>query len=141
MRAADGSGLSYSDVLQTAEGQAHFKGVKDLLPGEDLDFEEWSPTICKTQNCTVQILHIAKTGFDEGKVEKMVEDLGIPARVVYLGEQNQKRALWNAYTKRVGALLYNFYPNARQNGISVLDLPRAKITPAYDFKPQQLAVS
>ena len=129
------------DMLQTADGQKHFQGVKELFPDENLDLEEWSPEVCKTQNCTVQILHIAKTGYDEGKVEKIVDDLGLPAKVVYLGEENHRRALWNAYNKRAGTLLYSFYPNTKQDHISILELPRAVISPVSDFKPQRLAVS
>ena len=127
-------------MLTTAEGQKHFETAEDLF-ADSYTRDEWYPKICDTQNCTVQIFHIAKRGYDEGAVEKMVEMMGLPAKVVYLGEFNHTEAIWRAYTKRAGALVYSYYPNTNQHSISVLDLPRAKIMPGIDFQPQRLAVS
>ena len=134
------SNLKCSAALNTRDGQQHFKTAQELLSDPFMKFEEWSPTLCKTQNCSAQILHIASKGFDEGAVEKLVEDLGIPATVVYLGQANHTQAIWSAYTQQDGALVYNFYPNVNQHGVSVLHLARAKIAPGMDFQPQRLAV-
>jgi hypothetical protein len=96
----------HSDALKTEAGQKHFESARQLFQDPFSDLEEWSPKICETQNCTVQILHIAKKGYDEGAVERLVELLEIPAKVVYLGEFNHTEAIWKAYTKRAGALMY-----------------------------------
>ena len=103
--------------------------------------EEWSPAHCRTQNCTVKIFHIAKTGYDEGLVEDLVQKLSIPATVAYLGEENHTEAIWSAHTQRAGALIYSYYPNTYQIGISMQALPRAKVHPQFDFKRQRLVVS
>lgn len=95
-----------SDALKTASGQNHFQTAQQLFQDPYSDLEEWSPKICQTQNCTVQIMHIAKKGYDEGAVEEMIEMLGVPAKVVYLGEFNHTEAIWKAYTKQAGALVY-----------------------------------
>lgn len=126
------------DALQTEEGRRHFQNVKQLFSVQHPDPEEWSPRKCAAINCSLQLLHIAKKGYDEGAVESLVEQLGLPAKVVYLGEANHTQAIWKAYTKRAGALVYSYYPNTNQFGISVLDLPRAQILPVLDFKPQRL---
>ena len=70
----------------------------------------------------------------------MIEVLEMKAKVVYLGEYNHTEAIWKAYTKRAGALVYSYYPNTNQYSISILDLQRAKIMPGIDFQPQRLAV-
>lgn len=81
---------------------------------------------------------IATTGYDEGLVEGLVDKLKIPAKVAYLGPQAHTDALWTAYTEKKGALVYSYYPNANQHGISILSLTRAKIAPGDDFQSQQL---
>ena len=86
----------------------------------------------------MHILHIAKTGYDEGLVEALVEKLEIPAKVAYLGPEAHTDALWTAYTERKGALVYSYFPNANQHGISILSLERAAIAPGDDFQSQQL---
>ena len=125
--------------MNTAKGEDHF------AQGEQKDWEtdgtsEWSPELCKTQNCSVKILHIASKGYDEGLVEQLIETMKVPAKVEYLGQTKHTQAIWNAYTKISPALVYSYYPNVNQHGISILHLPRAKIAPGIDFKSQRLAV-
>ena len=93
---------------------------------------------CRAGNCTVQVLHIAPTGYDEGLIETLVEQLGIPAEVVYLGAQAHDDALWAAYTRMTGALMYSYVPNSNKKGISITALPRAPFDQNLDFPPQQL---
>ena len=126
------------EVLQTRAGQQCFATVKRLFGDQNPPVEEWSPTVCKTQNCTVEIFHISAKGYDEGKVEALVEKLKIPAKVVYLGVKNHTEALWNAYSTGVPALMYTYYPNTNLHGVSVLQLQRAKIAPSLDFVSQRL---
>ena len=52
------------------------------------------------------------------QVEALVERLKLPVKVVYLGAEKHREAIWRAYTQRVGALFYSFYPNTNQHGIS-----------------------
>ena len=109
--------------------------------GNNCDDCTYTPAVCRAANsgnCSVQILHIAPTGYDEGKVEAMVEKLGIRAKIVYVGQKAHTSQLWTAYKKRSSSLIYSFYPNTNQYGISILNLPRAVIDPQLDFKPQQL---
>jgi len=127
------------DFLDSEAGVKHYATVKDIFGEQHPNVAVFTPSVCKERNCTVEIFHIAELGYDEGKVEELVELLGIPAKVVYLGEINHTEAIWQAYAQRRGGLFYSYYPNANQNGVSVLELPRAKIAPGLDFDAQQLA--
>jgi len=131
------TGVLIKEALKSPAGQEHFR-VTDYVPpcsGTDC---EYVPAYCSHASCDVQILHIAKTGYDEGLVEALVEKLKIPARVAYLGPQAHTDALWTAYTEKKGALVYSYIPNENQHGISILSLDRAKIAPGDDFQSQQL---
>jgi len=132
-----GTGVLIKEALKSPAAQEHFN-VTDYVPpcsGTDC---EYVPEHCSDASCEVQILHIAKTGYDEGLVEALVDKLKIPARVAYLGAQAHTDALWAAYIEKKGALVYSYFPNANQHGISILSLDRAKIAPGDDFLSQQL---
>jgi len=83
-------------------------------------------------------MHIAPKGYDEGMVEKLVQTLGLQAKVVYLGEDAHTKKIWQSYKKRAGTIVYSYFPNINQHGIPILSLHRAEIPPEEDFKPQQL---
>eukprot|EP00277_Geminigera_cryophila_P024202 CAMPEP_0179462078 /NCGR_PEP_ID=MMETSP0799-20121207/44575_1 /TAXON_ID=46947 /ORGANISM="Geminigera cryophila, Strain CCMP2564" /LENGTH=923 /DNA_ID=CAMNT_0021264863 /DNA_START=81 /DNA_END=2854 /DNA_ORIENTATION=- len=123
------------DSLSSPSGQHHF--MQENV--ENPEYGEWSnSSLCSSGNCTVQILHITPTGYDEGQVEELVKQLGIPAKVAYLGQTAHTDAIWSAVTKGTGALVYSYEPNTNQHGIPIDSLARAKIPPRLDFKPQQL---
>ena len=88
----------------------------------------------------MKILHIAPQGYDEGIIEALVETLGIQAHVAYIGQENHTQAIWNGYTEGAAGLVYTYYPNSNQHGISIRDLGRANIPPGIDLKSQRIAV-
>ena len=120
------------DVLATPQGQTFFS-----LERVEGDYKEWVPPQCAQGNCTVQILHIDPE-YDKGLIENIVLKLGLAATVVYVGEEHLDRLIWESYTKRTGALVYNYSPNTQHHGISTLSLPRSHIDPRLDLKRQQL---
>ena len=122
-----------SEVLKTEKGQNHFKLESVTSP-----VSEWLPPQCYNKTCDVQIMHIAPKGYDEGMVEKLVQTLGLQAKVVYLGEDAHTNKIWQSYKKRAGTIVYSYFPNINQHGIPILSLHRAEIPPEEDFKPQQL---
>ena len=125
------------DVLADAKGRSHFSfDVSSTAAARS--FPDWVPAHCQGGNCTVPILHIEPTGYDEGLVEDLVRRLKIPAKVVYLGMDEHADAVWSAHTQRAGALVYSYTPNALMHGVSVKDLQRAKIDPELDFMTQRL---
>lgn len=131
------------EVLATPEGQAYFSADKQIGQVWSVAPENiWTPAHCKAEGvtCDALILHIASEGYDEGQVEEKVELLELRARVAYLGQENHSKAIWNAYVKHKGVLVYGFFPNSNHYGISILDLPRAKIVPGLDFRQQNLMV-
>jgi ABC-type proline/glycine betaine transport system substrate-binding protein len=121
------------DVLETEEGRDFFAP----LPSSDNSFPEWVPPYCEDKNCTVEIYHV-DPDYDKGLIEGMVEALGLPAKVVYIGAGNMSRQVWSAYTKRAGALMYGYFPDINHYGISNLELPRSKIPPDLDLQRQQI---
>ena len=123
------------DVLETEHGQRFFTPDR---PHADRSLGNvWKPSRCAESDCSVEILHINED-YDKGLIEGLVERLGLKAKVVYVGEKNLTDVIWSAYNERSGALLYNYFPNINHYGISVLELPRAKISPRDDLKRQQL---
>ena len=96
-----GTPLMLREALRTPEGQRHFQ------PSQPFYADEWIPPHCDGQvNCSTRILHIGRQDYDEGRVERMVEELKLPVTVAYLGKRNHTDALWEAYTNRAGALVY-----------------------------------
>ena len=111
--------LLLSDALATKEGQKyHTSTNKDALEPK---LGEWKPSLCYSPsvNCSVQILHLTPKGYDTGLVEKLVEDLKVPVKIVYLGPEAHRNAIWEAYTKGSGDLFYSYFPNSNQHEISV----------------------
>ena len=108
-----------SDALTTEEGKEyHTSTNKDALKPR---LGEWKPSLCDRPSvtCSAQILHISPEGYDTGLVEKLVEDLKIPLKVVYLGPEAHTNAIWEAHTKGSGDLFYSYSPNSNQHEISV----------------------
>lgn len=132
------TGVLLKDALKSPYGQQHFNTSEYVPTCSAAECQEFVPPQCNGRDCDVQILHIDKTGYDEGLVEALVEKLKIPAKVAYLGPEAHTDALWTAYTERKGALVYSYFPNANQHGISILSLERAAIAPGDDFQSQQL---
>ena len=124
------------DALPDPEVREHFTAENVQNPSQG----NWYPSQCARVgvNCSVQVMHIAPTGYDEGQVESLLEQMGVPAHVAYLGADAHTHKVWNSYTKKAGTLLYSYSPNANQEGISILSLPRAQIDPKLDFRPQLL---
>ena len=120
------------DVLDTAEGQEFFSGGVNPSGG----YKEWIPAHCQDKNCSVEILHVTPE-YDKGLIEGIVEKLGLPAKVVYMGS-NLTDVIWDAHTQRSGALLYAYFPDVTHHGISTLQLHRAPIHPSIDLKRQRL---
>jgi len=87
------------DALKGHSGQAHF--AQEAFDQPELGEWDGSP-LCAGGNCSVQILHIAPQGYDEGQVEALVQTLGIPATVAYLGQTAHTDAIWSAVTKGTG---------------------------------------
>jgi hypothetical protein len=133
-RSLQGTDALLKDAMQDPMVQEHF--TKDRF--EASATEQWYPKQCTNAgvDCSAQVLHISKTGYDEGQVEALLETLGIPAHVAYVGAEAHTHKIWESYTKRVGTLLYSYSPNANQEGVSILSLPRAQIDPKLDFRPQ-----
>ncbi len=131
-----GGDVLLKDAMQDPVVQEHFSKERIDASGE----REWYPKQCTNAgvDCRAQVLHISPTGYDEGQVESLLEDLGIPAHVAYAGPEAHTHKIWESYTKRSGTLLYSYSPNANQEGVSILSLPRAQIDPRLDFKPQLL---
>lgn len=127
------------EALATPEGRAVFEnGEQKNWPTKPED--EYIPKLCKIQNCTVKVLHIAAKGYDEGVIEALVENLRIPAHIAYIGQENHTQAIWNGYTEGAPGLFYTYWPNSNQHGIPIPDLGRAKIPPGIDIKSQRIAV-
>ena len=68
------------------------------LPSKSLPQTFWH----KNQSLLTSLSHIPATGYDEGQVEELVKQLGIPAKVAYLGQTAHTDAIWSAVTKGTG---------------------------------------
>ena len=137
----DGS-LSNSQVLlkeamDDPAIQRHFSQEKVAMP-EHGSWNDAPRCQHRGTNCSVEILHIAPTGYDEGLLESIVTTLNLPASIAYLGEEAHTKAIWKAYTARKGALVYSYFPNALQDGVAVQGMPRAAMDQDLDFPTQQL---
>ena len=85
--------MSFSTCINAEQTATTPPILKDALSGESPSAEEhferpgnvasmWSPPVCNSSalsGCKVQILHISKTGYDEGLVEELVEKLQLRA--------------------------------------------------------------
>jgi hypothetical protein len=127
------------DALKTTAGQQRFGTVRQLFGEWHPTVAEWAPSICKTQTCSTEVMHISASGYDEGLVEALVEKLKIPAKVLYLGAANHTKALWKAFVTATPILAYSYAPNTNLLGISLSQLPRAQLDPDLDLPAQRLA--
>jgi hypothetical protein len=136
-----------ASVLATSSGVDHFNASASLAvpssaskalcaatPSYGCDADGiYRTAACKvTPNSCVPLFH-ATPQWDTGLIEGLVERLGVPVAISYVGIDRLWEIAWEGYEEGFGGLFYTYEPGANIHGLALGDFPRASLKPGVDL--------
>jgi len=143
-----GTPRNLANVLATSSGVGHFNAsaslavpssVSKMLCSEPSQTYGCDPDgIYRTKACKanpdscVPLFH-ATPEWDTGLIEGLVERLGVPVAISYVGIDRLWEIAWGGFEEGSGGLFYSYEPGPNIHGLALSDFPHAILLPGVDL--------